>query len=59
MPRYRSRTNDYVINGKVFDIYTIKKSKGKAKKSKSKLKNKYKNIRIIKRTDGYNVIVRK
>ena len=56
--KYRQRTNDFIDNGKVYDIYDIKHSKKVARMVKIKAKKKYKQIRIIKRTDGYYILVR-
>ncbi len=57
--RYRTRTNDFVSNGKVFDIYDIKTNKKDIPSVKNKIKNRYKHIRTIKRKDGYYVLVRR
>ena len=55
---YRPRTNDFVIDGDVYDIYTIKKNKRDAQITQTKLKNRYGSVRILKRSDGYYVLVR-
>ena len=55
---YRPRTNDFVIDGNVYDIYSIKKTKREAIATKLKIQSRYKMIRILPRSDGYYVLVR-
>jgi hypothetical protein len=57
MVRFRPRTGDFIINGDVFDIYTIKSNKKKAIKAKKMLKKRYGRVRILKRSGEYNVVV--
>jgi len=57
--RYRQRTNDFVDNGKVWDIYDIKTNKNNIPSAKKKARKNYKHIRTIKRSDGHYVLVRK
>jgi len=54
---YRKRTNDYIIDGKVFDIYTITRRKIDVNKFKRTAKRKYKYVRVLKRKDGYYILV--
>jgi len=60
--RYRPRTNDYIEGGsygnKVFDIYDIKTNKKDVAKVKKRAKKRYKHVRVIKRKDGYYILVR-
>lgn len=48
---------DYVIGGKRYDIYDIKKKKADAVSVKKKLKSRYKSVRILKKSDGYHIVV--
>jgi len=56
--RYRHKTNDFVDEGKVWDIYDIKTNKKDIPSAKKKAVKNYKQVRIIKRSDGYYVLVR-
>ena len=56
--RYRYRTNDYVENGKVWDIYDVKTNKKDIMALKKKTKNQFAYRRIIKRNNEYLLLVR-
>lgn len=57
--KYRPRTNDFTEKyGKVWDIYDISKNKGDIKRAKFMIKDIYRYKRIIKRKDGYYLLVR-
>jgi len=53
---YRQSTGDYWDNGKVYDLYAIRSNKSDASSVKRKLSERYKNVRILKRRDGYHII---
>ena len=57
MIRYRPRTGDYEIGNRIYDLYDIKRRKSDAIKVKNRLKKRYKRVRILKRSDGYSVII--
>jgi len=56
--KYRQRTNDFIENGKVWDIYDIKSNKRDVLSAKRKASKKYTKMRTIKRRDGYYLLVR-
>lgn len=57
---YRPKTNDYVIAGKVYDLFDVTKRKKDLEKIKQKAKQKYKYkyVRVLKRNKEYQVWVR-
>ena len=61
--KYRPRTGDYIDGNlyqtnRVFDIYDIKTNKKDVPKVKKQAKKQYKYVRVIKRKDGYYILVR-
>ena len=57
--RYRPRTNDFEDKyGRIWDIYDIDKNKKNIKRAKFQIKLIYRYKRIIKRKDGYYLLVR-
>jgi len=57
MARFRPRTGDFLVNGRIYDVYDIKKAKKDAEKAKQKLLVKYQRVRIVKRGGEYNVLI--
>ena len=55
---YRPRTNDYIIDGKVYDLYNTTTRKSKLTSIKKKAKKKYKSVRTLRRNKEYQIWVR-
>ena len=55
---YRQKTGDYVINGKVFDLYDTTTRKADISEIKKRAKKKYKYVRVLRRNNEYQIWVK-